>query len=187
MVDIATNEPFDIVAGDRVQWKRSFTDYKAADDWALTYYLVHQTNAKITIAAFADGDDHVVDEAPATTTAWPAGQYKWQAFVTKGTDRYKVDECSIKIETNFASSSVTTFDDRAHCEKVLAAIEAVIEGRATIAQEGHTIQGRTLIRTPFEELVKFRIFYKAEVRRLKQAERMKNGLDGGAHIRVRFE
>ena len=186
MTDIATNEPIEIVAGDHVTWKRSFSHYKASAGWNLMYYLVHPTNSKITITASASGDDYLVDEAIATTTTWPAGNYKWQAFVSDGTDRYKVDEGSLEIKTDFASVSVTTFDDRAHCEKVLASIEAVIESRASKDQENYSMAGRSLTRTPIADLLVLRDKYRIEVKRGKDAEKLRNGLGGGNMILTRF-
>lgn len=186
MTDIATNEPLKIIAGDRVKWKRSFTDYKAGDGWSLAYYLVHPTNAKITINTSADGDDHLVDVAPATTTNWVAGTYHWQAFVTKDDDRYLVDEGTLEIETNFASGSVTTFDDRSHARKVLALIEAAIEGNTSPDVQSYSIAGRTLSRYSKEDLLKLRNQYRWEVKQEEQAERIRNGLDAGANVHTRF-
>ena len=183
MVDIATNEPFKFVSGDRLQWKRSFSDYPAST-WTLAYTLLHATLAKITITASADGDDHSVDESAATTAAWAAGTYNWKAFVTNVAIRHQVDEGQIIIEPDYAS--LTNYDARVHAEKVLAAIEAVIEGRATKDQESYTIEGRTLQRTPIPDLIVLRDKYKAEVGGLRKAERIANGLDGGNTIKVRF-
>lgn len=184
--EIPTNEPLEIIAGDRVKWKRSLADFLASAGWTLTYYLVHPTNSKITIVAAADGDDYSVDVAPATTTAWASGEYKWQAFVDDGTDRHKVDEGSLEIITNFASGSVTTFDDRAHAEKVLASVEAVLEDRATKDQESYSISGRSLSRTPITDLLALRDKYRIEVKRLKDAEKLRNNLGGKNIILTRF-
>lgn len=188
MTDIATVEPLKVIAGDRLIWQRSFDDYPASGGWTLSYYLVHKTNAKITINAVAgdDGDSHKVDVDIATSGAWPAGIYNWQSFVSDGVSRYQVGEGELEVLTNFASGSVTTFDDRAHCEKVLEAIEAVIENRASQDQMAYTIEGRSLSRTPIADLLVFRGRYKAEVSRLRKADRIKAGLDSGSTIRVRF-
>lgn len=55
------------------------------------------------------------------------------------------------------------FDVTTHATKVLAAIEAVIEGRATVDQQSYTIEGRTLQRTPMQDLLLLRDRYKREV------------------------
>lgn len=55
-------------------------------------------------------------------------------------------------------------DLRGHAQRVLDAIEAVIEKRATKDQESYTIAGRSLSKTPISELLKLRDAYKEEVK-----------------------
>lgn len=54
-------------------------------------------------------------------------------------------------------------DLRSHAKKVLDAIEAVLEKRATKDQESHTIAGRSLSRTPIADLLMLRDRYRAEL------------------------
>ena len=70
-------------------------------------------------------------------------------------------------------------DDRSHARKVLEAIEAVIEGRATKDQEEYTIGSRTLKRTPVKELLELRDKYRGEVHAEELAENARNGKQGG--------
>jgi hypothetical protein len=184
-IEIPTNEPLKIVAGDYVQWKRELSDFPADDGWVLTYTLLNATT-KITITAAADGADHLVTLAIATTAAYTAGEYTWQAYATKAatSQRYKVDEGTMEVEANFAALS--TLDARTHVKKVLDAIEAVIENRATLDQEEYSIQGRSLRRTPMEDLLTLHKRYKRLYAEEQNRERLRNGLGGSNRLLMRF-
>jgi hypothetical protein len=60
---------------------------------------------------------------------------------------------------------------RTHAQIALANIEAVLAKRSTQDQERYTINNRELWRTPLGDLLKLRDYYRAEVRREKQAQR----------------
>jgi len=183
MVDIPTNEPTELRAGDTWSWKRQFSDYPPAT-WTLNYYLI-KSDDKITITATASGTDHLVSEAKATTAAFSAGLYLWEAYVDDGTSRYLVDNGRLEIKADYAAATAT--DTRTHARTVLEAIEAVIESRATKDQQAYSIGGRSLSRTPVEELIRLRSFYRAEVLREEKAEDIRNGVNQGkGKIRVRF-
>jgi len=181
-MDTPTTEPTEVTAGDTVKWTRTLSDYPAGT-WTLSYTLVNSAS-KITITASASGTDHLVSVTPATSAAWSAGLYDWQAYVTDGTDRYQVDSGRLTIHANYAG--VTTLDDRSHVKKTLDAIEAVIEGRASQSQQSYTINGRSLTRIPLAELYEFRKQYKAEYAAELQAERIANGMGSGRRVLLRF-
>ena len=185
MPEIPSNEPARLVAGDTWQWTRSLEDYKASDGWTLSYAMIASPGVSFTITAAAAGDDHAVTVAAATTAGYAAGKYLWQAYVTKAAERFKVDEGLLEVEADFATAGAS-YDPREHARVVLAAIEAVIEDRATKDQESYSINGRSLSRTPLADLLKLRATYRDEVRRLDQAEALAAGLDGGRNVYVRF-
>lgn len=183
-MEVATNEPMQLVAGDTLKFKRHWDDYEPPG-WTLTYYLV-KDGKQITITATDNGDGyHLVDVKPSTTSAWSPGRYQWQAVVADGTDRYKVDEGTIEVLADYAQQS-SGFDARTHVKKTLDAIEAVIESRATRDQESVEINGRSLRRTSLPDLLKLRDRYKAEYQREVQAERLRNGLGTNGRVLVRF-
>ena len=185
MADIPTNEPLELVAGDRWQWRREdLTDYPASSSWELSY---HFTNASHTfsIDAAADGDHFAVDKAPADTAALNAGTYKWAAYVKLSTtDRQQVDTGTLVVQPNLEGASAS--DQRTHAEKVLDAIEAVIEGRASKDQASYSIEGRSLSRTPIDELLRLRATYRAEVNQHRNKERADAGLGRRSKIKTRF-
>jgi len=89
-IPVLDREPDEIVAGDTIKWKRSFSDYPAST-WTLTYALrsVATSSTAIELTATDDDDDHSVNVLAATTGAWIAGDYAWDAYVTNGTERKK--------------------------------------------------------------------------------------------------
>jgi hypothetical protein len=182
-MDIPKNEPFEARAGDTWQWRREdlSSDYPAPT-WTLSYYFKNPT-ANFNFNAAADGVNFAVTVAKATTAAYAAGRYKWFAFVDNGTQRFEVDRGELEVLPNLAVAG--NLDDRTHARKVLEAIEAVIEGRASKDQEEYTIGNRSLKRTPLEELAKMRIRYKQEAAAEEAADRLANGYGSPRKIQIR--
>lgn len=169
-------EPTELNIGDSITWKRrnvqavseidgvsEYTDIKASAGWALKFVAVGKLGI-VSINATADdenADDFKFTAAAATTAAYVAGDYKWQVVATKTTTRYTIAEGWITLTDNIAGRSAA-YDNRSHAKKVLDAIEAVIENRATQDQQNYTIAGRSLSRTPLKDLMTLRASYKAE-------------------------
>ena len=153
---------------------RSFSDYPASGGWTLTYALVNTSN-KIAITASADGDGHLVEVAAATTVAYVAGTYDWQAYVTKDPERYQVDSGVMEILPDFAVQT-GGYDARSHVKKVLDALEAMIEGKASQDQLSYAIGGRSISKLSPQEVIDWRDayaqLYRRELRKLHgQGER----------------
>jgi hypothetical protein len=183
MSTIPTIEPAAVTAGDTITWKRALPDYPASGGWVLSYILLSSTN-KITITGSASGDDHLISVPAATSAAYLAGTYAWQAYVTKATDRITIGSGSLIINKNFAA--LTTSDTRSHAKKVLEAIESVLEGTASNDQQELTINGTTLKRKSIADLLKLRQFYLNEYQNEQKAEKLAAGLGSGNRIMVRF-
>lgn len=183
MVDIPSSEPASVVAGDTLAWKLTLGDYPASSGWVLSYAL-RNDQAAIDITASASGSDHLVSVPASTSKTWRAGSYAWSAFVTKASERYTVGNGTIIVAPNLAVGGPV--DSRSHARRVLDAIEAVLERRATKDQEEFTIGDRSLKRTPLAELIRLRSVYRGEVRREQQALDIAAGRDSGNRILVRF-
>lgn len=181
--DVPTIEPTTLTAGDTWTWERTLADYPAPT-WVLSYRLLSQAG-EIAISASADGSDHLVSVAKATTAAYKAGLYKWFASVTDGTSRYQVGAGLVTVLPDPAAAGAG-FDPRSHARRVLEAIEAVIEGRATKDQEEYSIGSRSLKRTPIAELLELRDRYRAEVRGEELAEGIANGQAAGQRLLARL-
>ena len=66
--EIPTREPKSFIAGETLQWSKSFEDYPASDGWLLKYSLRGPGTAPTDIIATADDDDFLVDVDSATTS-----------------------------------------------------------------------------------------------------------------------
>lgn len=176
--------PKEITAGDAIAWRFYSAYFPASDSWVVTYALVNAAG-RIVITAGADGQGHLVDLAAADTAAWTAGEYRWQSYATKGTERYTLDSGTVEILPNFAVQS-SGYDARPHIYIVKDALEAVIEDRATEAQSSMSIGGRTISEFSHGELMEAQ---KENARRImihERKERRKRGQATGSTIKVRF-
>ena len=153
-----------------------------APEWGLV--LILRGPMGIDLAGVAEGAQHRLAASAAITAEWHPGVYWWAARASRGAEVVQVDEGQISIGADIAAIS-EPHDGRSHPEKVLQAIEAVIEGRATVDQQKYTINNRELWRTPIADLLLLRSRYRDEVRREQQARRGGQSLLG-RQIKVRF-
>ncbi len=185
-----TAEPAVLVAGDRFTWKRDdlASDYSPSA-FALTYEFHEDSGGggshKFTITATEADDTYYIEVGSSTTASYSVGDYIWEAYITRSSDseRIMVDSGRTEITENLAN---TNADIRSHAKKVLDAIEAVIEGRATIDQSSFSIAGRSLSRMSVDELMTFRDRYKAEYLKEIKLARIRNKQGSGNTIKVKF-
>lgn len=187
MIDIPVTEPAALRAGDTWKWNRQdLTDYPATL-WDLKYAF-KSAAAHVEITAAADGANFAVVVSSTVTATYAAGEYSWVAFVeligSSPVERYQVDQGRFTILPTFANAAA--LDDRTHARKVLDAIKAVLEGRASKDQEEYTISDRSLKRTPIPDLLKLRQLYEREVASEAAAERLANGQSPRNRLMVRF-
>lgn len=185
MANVPYTEPSSIRAGDTLSWRRSLADYPAGDGWVLSYTLIN-TLAKITITSTADGNDHVVNVPATISDDYPASWYDYFAHVAKGTERYSIGSGRMQVLPNLATA--TTYDVRSHARKMLDAVEALLEKRATAEQIGVLKAAYADRSTEFEhaELLKMRDRYRADVAAEDNAERIRNGLQTSRRIQTRL-
>jgi hypothetical protein len=183
VTDIPTIEPVVVTAGDTWKWKRSLADYPASGGWSLRYVLASPTQ-RYTFDSSADGDDHLVSRATGDTDDIVPGRYQWTAFARNGTERYQVGAGTLEVRPNVEGAR--PWDARTHARKVLEAIEAVLEDRATKDQEEYTIGDRSLKRTPIKDLMVLRDTYRLEVQREEATAAMAAGLPNPRMAGIRF-
>ncbi len=185
-----SQEPETLVVGDRWVWQRPdlVTDYPT-DQYTLTYEFHCDSGGggshKFTITATETTLAYVVEVASTVTDNYTAHQYKWYAFITRTSDseRVAVDEGMTTLVANYAD---TNADLRTHAKKVLDAVQAVIENRATIDQSSFSIAGRSLSRMSIDELFLVRDRYRAEYNEEVKKARIRNKKPSGNLIGVRF-
>ena len=185
-----TQVPSELQLGDFWAWKREdlVNDYPTSL-YSLSYEFHEDSGGggshKFTATATETSSAYIVEIASATTANYSAGDYKYYAFITRTSDseRITVDEGLTTVTLNFGT---TNADVRTHAKKVLDAIEAVIENRASMDQQSMSIAGRSLSRMSIDDLMTFRDRYKAEYLKEVKIARIKNGLGSGNTIKVAF-
>ncbi|WP_199222228.1 hypothetical protein [Limnohabitans sp. MMS-10A-192] len=151
-----------------------------APDWQLEAVLRGPAQIDLAAEAVANGHRFLV---PASETAgWEPGDYWYSVRATSEGTVVEVEAGQITIKPDLAQLDAG-HDGRAHVQRVLDAIEAVLEKRATIDQEKYSINNRELWRTPIPDLLILRDRYRSELRRMKAAR--KGGLFNQA-VRVGF-
>jgi hypothetical protein len=183
-------EPETLVVGDRWVWKRPdlVSDYPTAS-YALTYEFHCDSGGggshQFTITATETTDAYIVEVDSSTTAAYNAHEYKWYAYITRSSDseRVAVDSGMSTLVANYAD---TNADLRTHAKKVLDAVQAVIENRATIDQSSFSIAGRSLSRMSIDELHSLRDRYEAKYNKELQKAKIRNNKPTGNTIGVKF-
>ena len=173
MSNIADFEPLYFTAGDTVEWTKTLPDYPVSDNWVLSYHFVGASIFSVT--GTNDGSNHKIIIPASTSGTYAAGDYRYQAYVTKSGIRKEIADGFITINLNFATIT-TPSDQRSHVKKVLDSIEAVIEGRATEYDTSYSIAGRSLSKMSLDELIKARHEYKKLYNQEILNERRKRGL-----------
>ena len=154
--------PNEIAQGDTAEWTISLSEYPATD-WVLNYYLINQSG-KIQLTGLPSGNDYLFQIAAATSVSYIPGEYRWWAKVVDiatGNIVHTVGVGDILITQDV--SLLTTYDSRSWAETALDNVEAVLANRATLDQESYSIQGRSLSRTPIQDLLTLRKYLQAEV------------------------
>lgn len=171
------NEKNIIIAGDSLELSLSFDGYDPSewDVWIALRGNSQSINIKtgesgVDIDTSAGNFDIVVD--PAATAEYIAGDYQYAIIMYQseiqgeGEDAEEVITERKTVERGMATvmPDLTAFsgDTRSHVKKVLDAIEAVIENRATKDQMSYSIAGRSLSKTPLPDLERLRDRYRYE-------------------------
>lgn len=173
--------PNEITAGVTLEIPITLTAYPAGEGWTLKLAL--RGPDAIDVTATADGDTHVLGASAATTSAWSPGDYWFVLRVTDGTDIFEIENNRIEIAADLTLAAAG-YDGREHVDKVLEAIEAVIEGRASKDQDRYKINNRELQRTPVTDLLMLRDKYREEARRQRAAKKGQSLL--GRRVLTRF-
>jgi len=188
LIDKPEGEPTRLVAGDTWTWKRSdLSDSYPPASYTLSYAFKRDgaAEAPTLITAAETGTIYEVTVPPATTAALAPGAWRWDAYMTRSSDsaRVRVGSGSIDVLPNYAASAS---DTRSHARKMLAAIEALLEGRSVADVASYSIKDRSLTKLTPAELTQWRDYYRREVQREDQAERARQGKATGRTVAVSF-
>lgn len=147
-----TDIPRTMVQGETITWEECAPEYPASEGWVLKYvFRGNVASASFNVTATATGDDYLVEIASGTTTGKPVGRYDWQSYVELSGEKHYLRFGVISLLQNLADSTAP-YDGRSYNEKMLAAIDAVLENRVTKDVEAYSINGRSLTKIPFATL-----------------------------------
>jgi len=183
------NEPTVLTAGDSAEWVSNHPDYPATD-WD-GHYALFNVDHTYSFTTTNDGDGgHAVSLSSGTTALWMPGRYDWTFYLVNKTNASKRKSLGTgKITVLPDPAQSTPMDGRTHSRRMLDAIEAVIENKATknqldLIRASHN--GRDFESNP-ELLMKWRESYAAEVRREEQRDALARGeRNRDMRVRVRF-
>lgn len=153
--------PQDIISGETLSLGFYDKNYPASD-WSLNLYIRGASSLDVEGTPNGDSFDIFVN-----TESLDAGQYQYQVELIKGPEKHFAQAGFFTVKAGLEDVSAG-HDPRSHVEKVLEAIEALIESRATNEHKKLKINNRELEKHSFEELVKMRKVYKSEVAILKR-------------------
>ncbi len=194
------NFPWVHTAGDTLDFEVDIPDYPSTDGWTLEYYLTARfstpVQAQIVLTATGNADGtYQVQESPANTALWAAGTYGWHRLVTKAGARQTLtssdDQGEMQVRAN-PVGAVQGTDTRSHVRKMLEAIEAVIESRASSTQRemvAYTIGTRSQEFDKDESkaaLIELHSKYKWLVANEDARARVASGLSNPRDVRIRF-
>ena len=185
-----TKEPSTLVLGDFWAWKRDdLADTYPVGSYSLTFEFHEDSGGggihKFTLTAVEANSTYYIEAASSSTTGYSVGDYIWEAYITKTSDsnRIMVDSGRTSITENLAN---TTADLRSHAKKVVDAIEAVIENRASMDQSSMSIAGRSLSRMSIDELFQLKDRYQADYDAEVKKAAIKNGKSSRTTILTKF-
>lgn len=174
--------PNQIKAGTTFKFSLNLTAYPATD-WTIYAYL--RGAHAIDMQSEPQGNMHVFNISASVTKEYKAGHYGYslRAIHIESEEVDELEAGAIEVRADLSTVSIGQ-DFRSHARKTLDALEAVIEGRASLDQERYRLNNRELYRTPLETLKKLRDQYRAEVSR-EEARASGKSLFGKA-VRVRL-
>ena len=180
--------PETIIIGDYLLWKR--TDL--VDDYPLATHSMEYVaritgggSTEIKVAAQELNGTYVFEVDSATSAGYTAGFYHWQLEVTKTStgDRVAIETGTF---TAVEDLDVNGADPRTHAEIMITKIQTILEGKADADVSSYSINGRSLTKLSYEELVDARDYYRKEYITERRTEDARNGNRSSQTILVRF-
>jgi len=184
-----TTEPTSVVIGTLVQWKRAdLSDVYAPASYDLIYNIRLKNGAgvdkSVTATTAADGS-FLTSLTSNLTTTMVAGDYVWQAFISRKSDSAKVavGTGELQLLSNLDQNGA---DNRSHAQIMVEKIQSLLEGRADKDVSSYSIQGRSLSKMSVTDLMMWRDYYRKEVAKEKQDALIAACKASNATVKVRF-
>lgn len=192
-----TNIPSSIVSGATIEFTKCLhnrlPDY-TPDLWDLSYHIRGAAALDVDAIAWTEDPTQYFISLTASygivPTPLPAGQYFFQAYATdvsNTADKRLVDSGRINVLADLSNPLLTTYDGRSNAEIMVAAIDAVLNKKATIDQAAYTIGQRTLTRIPPDQLIEWRKYYASIVQGELIRKRIEKGMSPFENILTEFK
>lgn len=129
--------------------------YLEMDGWLMSVYL--RGPAEVTVdGVLVDTHYHF------SVTATVAGLYTYSIVAENGLSRVLIETGQVTVKPD-PSAIVTGTDTRLYQERLIAAIESVLEGKITKDASSYSIAGRSITKIPIQELLDTRDKLKREL------------------------
>lgn len=153
----ASRPPGSLPAGDSIAFSLDFSsDYAGWTGSAVLGATEGTVSISGTTASVSFDSSDTEDLTP--------GRYTLAVALSNGSQRRTIASYSIQVTPNLIDATEGEATD-SHASKMLAAIEAVLEGRVPKDVESYSIDGTTINKIPIERLIALRKQYAAEVAR----------------------
>lgn len=155
-----TTIPSEFVIGDTVIIDIAPGAYPSPE-YELELVFISATS-KVVAVSTVSGDNHrfTVD-----TSSFSSGRHDYQLKVTGTGYRRTLQSGFTMALVDLAGDSIDTYDGRSHVKKVLDALEAAIEGRASKTQLRHEFDGVSIEHLTLEQQIDMRDKYKMKYHR----------------------
>lgn len=179
-------EPISFTAGDTLAFTRSLRDYPATSGWSLEYEIRGGSQA-IQFTSTANGSDHVILVAAATTALWLPGEYVLSGFAVLAStgERHQIYYGTLPITLNPVGSAadvkVETFK-----QKVLEAAECAYLELVSHSIVESDVEGTKIVRE--RRKYAYEVYAQAYQDRQNEIaqERARAGLPTGQKIKPRL-
>lgn len=163
MVDNFTAMPSSMVAGDSltVEFGSASTDYPASQGWSAALVLVPEAGGTpLSIACTSGATSWIAQITPTQSAALAAGVYVYSLRASKSGERKTILKGSIDVLPDLVANT----DQRSKYQRILDAIDAVLENRASSSDLRVQFEdGREIERVPHADLIKLREYYARKV------------------------
>lgn len=180
-----------LISGDSLDFATTVDKYPATDGWVLKYVLVPRfttpTQAAITLtAATYQTSRYRVQVTPSETAAWQPGAYSWASYVEQAGQRITLEQGSELTVAPNPAAIAQGVDVRSSAEQALAAVKALLLGKATSGQASYRINGRQLDSYPMADLLMLQSQLQADVVRERRAAALAAGRPNPSRFGVRL-
>lgn len=178
----------ELIAGDSLNFVSSTPGYPASAGWMLKFRLIPRAagGTPIDLTAVAEGDDHRVAVAAATTAQWVAGAYSWTSWVEAAGETYTLEGGQIVVQPD-PRQAAAGYDNRSLAVRTLEDLMAAKAGWDTTSgrQRRYRIGEREMEFASEAEILQKIKFWQFEVQRETNAARLAKGLSAGNRFYVR--